>query len=45
VEETPIEREDVLVIMLTLLRLQAKVDLILELLGGEDDEEEAEDDA
>jgi hypothetical protein len=45
VEEAPIEREDVLVIMSALLRLQAKVGLILELLGEEGDEEEAEDDA
>jgi hypothetical protein len=31
--------------MSALLRLQARVDLILELLGEEDDEEEAEEDA
>jgi hypothetical protein len=30
--------------MQTLLRLDAKIDLILELLGEEDDDEEAEED-
>jgi hypothetical protein len=36
----PIEREDVLTIMVSLMRLEAKADAILYLLGGGDDEEE-----
>lgn len=36
----PIDREDVVVIMGSLMALHEKTDLILEYLGGDDEEEE-----
>jgi len=44
-EEPPIDREDVLVIMRSLLRIHLKLDTILVLLGGDDEEEEAEEES
>jgi len=44
-EEPPIDREDVLAIMRSLIRAHAKLDKILELLGEDDEEEEAEEDS
>jgi hypothetical protein len=41
-EEPPIEREDVVTIMRSLMRAQAKLDRVLELLGDEYEEEEEE---
>jgi hypothetical protein len=38
--EPPIEREDVLSIMTSLMGLHAKADVIVYLLGGGEDEEE-----
>src|SRR5207244_12539536 len=40
--EAPIDREDVLSIMRWLMRLDAKADRILELLGDEEEENEAD---
>jgi hypothetical protein len=40
--EPPLNREDVLTIMRWLMRLDAKADRILELLGDEEEEDEAD---
>ncbi|MFN2468312.1 MAG: hypothetical protein ABR521_09335 [Gaiellaceae bacterium] len=44
-QELPLDREDVVTIMRSLLRLNWKIDSVLELLEDDDEEEETEADA